>query len=81
MQEKLALAGSMDLGKPCGSSTRAPLSQESSQKTRSSRYISTLDRMVDSVLPSLGNFLVVMVQPGQDRNSNYLASFVRSGSR
>ena len=81
MQDKLALSGRMYSGKPCGSSTRGLLSQESSQTTRSSWHTSTLDCIVDSVLPSLGNLLVVMVQPSQDRNSNHPASFVRSVSR
>ncbi len=81
MQDKLALSGSMYSGKPCGSSTRGLLTQEASQTTRSSWHTSNLDRMVDSVLPSLGNLLVVMVQASQDRNSNHPASFVRSGSR
>src|SRR5260370_7269802 len=81
MEDKLALSGRMYLGKPCGSSTRGLLSQESSQTTRSSWHTSTLDCIVDSVLPSLGNLLVVMGQPSQDRNSNHPASFVRSVSR
>src|SRR5215469_2682867 len=81
MQDKLALSGSMYSGKSCGSSTRGLLSQESSQTPRSSWHTSTLDCIVDSVLPSLSNPLVVMVQPSQDRNSNHPASFVRSVSR
>src|SRR5439155_2110822 len=56
------LAAYMYTGKPCGSSTRGLLSQEASQTTRSSWHTSTLDRMVDSVFPSLGNLLVVMAR-------------------
>ena|SRR6266849_385834 len=57
------------------------VSQGSSQTTVPSWHTSTLSWIVDSAFPSLGNLLVVMVQPTQDRNRNHPGSFVLSGTR
>jgi hypothetical protein len=51
------------------------------QNKRSFWNFSTRDRLVDSVFPALGHLSVVMVQSGQDWNSNHLASCLRRGTR
>ena len=81
MQETLALSGRMYSGKSCGCRARGLLPKESTQTMMTSWHTSTLSCMVDSVVPSLGNLPVVMVQPSQDRNSNHPGSFVLSGTR
>jgi hypothetical protein len=57
------------------------ISQGSTQTTMTSWHTSTLSWIVDSAFPSLGNPLVVMVQPSQDWNSNHPGSFVLSRTR